>query len=381
CGRRKYSESRSRKDVDFTDIPPERIRNFSIIAHVDHGKSTLADRLLEYTGAIKKGHHQILDKLQVERERGITVKAQSASLLFNFKGEDYLLNLIDTPGHVDFSNEISAKLGTGVEAVLEAIVTKIPSPPVDRNAKFRALLFDSSYDRYRGVLSLIYVKDGCVCIGDSISTYHMKKDYEVKSLALLRPDEVSVNKLVAGQIGLVGCNMRSSKEAYIGDTLYHSGANVEALQGFNPSQPMVVMLQYELPLCEIILDFHDTLKTLSAGNLVKLNILLNGNVVEELSCIVHVTKAVSIGKQMVAKLKDIIPRQMVQIAIQATVRGKIVARETLKAYRKDVTAKLYGGDVTRRMKLLAQQAAGKKKMRMVANISIPRDTFIDVLKK
>ncbi|XP_018573729.1 translation factor GUF1 homolog, mitochondrial [Anoplophora glabripennis] len=614
---RKYSQQET---INFAEIPPERIRNFSIIAHVDHGKSTLADRLLEYTGAVKKGQNQVLDKLQVERERGITVKAQSASLFFNSKEKDYLLNLIDTPGHVDFSNEvsrslsscqgvillvdandgvqaqtvanfylafgsdlviipvinkidlknadpervcnqlkflfdiepdsvlkISAKLGIGIEAVLNAIVDRIPSPPVDRNAKFRALLFDSSYDKYRGALSLIYIKDGSISVGDMISTYHVKKDYEVKSLSVLRPHEVSVNKLVAGQVGLVGCNMRSSKEAYIGDTLYLKGTSVEPLQGFHPSQPMVfagvypmdqsqhvnlrsaieklvlndssvkvdidtspalgqgwrlgflgllhlevfsqrlqqeygaesvitapsvtykiilkptkqnvkdgsnivfinnpahfpdpvkveeyyepmvlgtiitpddylgpiislcmdrrgvqknatnidnerVMLQYELPLCEIIVDFHDTLKTISSGyasfdyedngyqqsNLVKLSILLNGTAVDELSSIVHVTKAQTIGKKMVSKLKDIIPRQMVQIAVQAAMGGKILARETIKAYRKDVTAKLYGGDVTRRMKLLAQQAAGKKKMRMVANISVPRETFIDVLKK
>ncbi|KAJ8942366.1 hypothetical protein NQ318_000346 [Aromia moschata] len=614
--------SRHVKDgIDFTKIPVDRIRNFSIIAHVDHGKSTLADRLLEFTGAIKRGHNQVLDKLQVERERGITVKAQSASLLYNYNRQEYLLNLIDTPGHVDFSNEvsrslsacqgvillvdandgvqaqtvanfylafgndlvivpvlnkidlkqadpdrvcgqlkslfdiepdsvlrISAKLGTGIEKVLEAIVTRLPSPVVDRNAKFRALLFDSSYDKYRGVLSLVYIRDGSICVGDSITSCHTKKNYEVKTLSLLRPEEVGVNKLVSGQIGLIGCNMRSSKEAYIGDTLHHSeNDSVEPLQGFHPSRPMVfagiypmdqsqhinlrsaiekltlndsavtvdmdtspalgqgwrlgflgllhlevfsqrlqqeygaepiltapsvtykiklkptkqnikdgtdiifvnnpanfpesfkieesfepmvlgtiitpdkylgpiislcmerrgtqrsamnidndrVMLQYDLPLCEIVLDFHDTLKTISSGyasfdyedngyqssNLIKLVILLNSIAVDELSTIVHITKAQMIGRKLVLKLKDIIPRQMVQIAIQACVNGKVLARENIKAYRKDVTAKLYGGDITRRMKLLAQQAAGKKKMRMVANISLPRETFIDVLKK
>ncbi|CAG9857985.1 unnamed protein product [Phyllotreta striolata] len=606
--------------INFSDIPIERIRNFSIIAHVDHGKSTLADRLLELTGTIKGGPSQILDKLQVERERGITVKAQSASLLYKHNGEIYLLNLIDTPGHVDFSNEvqrslsvcqgvillvdsndgvqaqtvanfylafvndlviipvlnkidlknadpqrvtnelkslfdinpadvlkISAKLGIGVESVLESVVTKLPSPKVDRSANLRALLFDSMYDKYRGALSLIYVQDGCVSLGDSIATFHNKKVYEVKSLSVLRPDEVPVKKLVAGQIGLVGCNMRSPKEAYVGDTIHHTDCTVEPLEGFKSSRPMVfagvyptdqsqhinlrnaiekltlndsavtvdldtspalgqgwrlgflgllhlevftqrltqeysaepiitapsvtykirlkptkqnvkdksevmfvnnpahfpeqnrieqtfepmvigtivtpdkylgpimslcmerrgvqrtannidnsrVILQYDLPLCEIVLDFHDTLKTISSGyasfdyenndyiesNLVKLGILLNGTLVDELSHIVHVTKARTIGRQMVLKLKEMIPRQMIHIAIQAVVNGKVMAREDLKAYRKDVTAKLYGGDVTRRMKLLAQQAAGKKKMRMVANVSIPKETFIEVLKK
>ncbi|KAJ8981318.1 hypothetical protein NQ317_015451 [Molorchus minor] len=597
---RKYSDNVN-ENVDFTKIPVERIRNFSIIAHVDHGKSTLADRLLEYTGAIKKGVNQVLDKLQVERERGITVKAQSASLLYKYDGEVFLLNLIDTPGHVDFSNEVSrslsacqgvillvdansgvqaqtvanfylafgsdlviipvlnkidlknadpvrvcnqlrslfdiepesvlkvsAKLGTGIKEILQAIITRIPSPQVDRSTAFRALLFDSSYDRYRGVLSLIYVKYGEVCVGDSIKSYHTKNDYEIKTLSVLRPDEVPVNKLVAGQIGLVGCNMRSSKEAYIGDTLHHSNNDaLEPLQGFHPARPMVfagiypmdqsqhvnlrgaiekltlndsavtvdidtspalghgwrlgflgllhlevfsqrlqqeygaepiitapsvtykiklkptkqnmkdgtdivfinnpanfpenhaieecfepmvlgtiitpdkylgpiislcmerrgvqknatnidndrVMLQYDLPLCEIVVDFHDTLKTISSGyasfdyedngyhssSLVKLAILLNGTLVDELSSIVHVTKSQTIARRTVCKLKDIIPRQMVQIAIQASANGKVLARENIKPYRKDVTAKLYGGDVTRRMKLLAQQAAGKRK--------------------
>ncbi|XP_050513318.1 translation factor GUF1 homolog, mitochondrial [Diabrotica virgifera virgifera] len=615
--RRKYSQS---TEVNFAEIPLDRIRNFSIIAHVDHGKSTLADRLLELTGTIKSGQNQILDKLQVERERGITVKAQTASLLYKYKGEDYLLNLIDTPGHVDFSNEvsrslsacqgvillvdandgvqaqtvanfylafmnelviipvlnkidlknanpervcqqlhslfdidakdvlkISAKLGLGIDDVLQRIITKVPCPNVNRSSPLRALLFDCAYDRYRGALNLIYLQDGCISLGDSIATFYNKKEYEVKSLSVLRPDEVPVQKLVAGQIGLMGCNMRSTKEAHIGDTIHHSGAEIEPLKGFRPSRPMVfagiypmdqsqhinlrsaidkltlndsavsveldtspalgqgwrlgflgllhlevftqrltqeydaepiitapsvtykiklkptkqnikdgsdvifinnpanfpdhlkieetfepmiigtiitpdkylgpvislcmerrgiqrsannidnerVILQYELPLCEVVLDFHDTLKTISSGyasfdyedngyqssNLVKLAILLNGTLVDELSNIVHVTKAKTIGRQMVLKLKDIIPRQLIHIAIQASVNGKVMARENIKPYRKDVTAKLYGGDITRRMKLLANQAAGKKKMRMVANISLPRETFIDVLRK
>ncbi|KAL1509341.1 hypothetical protein ABEB36_004097 [Hypothenemus hampei] len=567
-----------KKEVDFSEIPVERIRNFSIIAHVDHGKSTLADRLLEFTGAIKpnSGQNQVLDKLQVERERGITVKAQTASLLYQWNDEQYLLNLIDTPGHVDFSNEvsrsllacqgvillvdandgvqaqtvanfylafgndlviipvlnkidlknsnpdrvckqleslfdinpkevlkISAKLGIGIEAVLERVITDLPAPSVNRTAPFRALLFDSSYDRYRGVLSMVYLTDGSLKIGDHIESCYSKKQYEVKMLSLLKPQEQQVDKLMAGQIGMVSCNMRSPQEAHIGDTLYLIGQTVEPLHGFTPIRPMVfagvypmdqsqhvtlrsaiekltlndsavtveidsspalgqgwrlgflgllhlevfsqrlqqeygaeailtapsviykvklkptkqtfkdgtdivcinnpalwpdtvkieecfepmvigtiitpdkylgpimslcmerrgvqksavnidnerVMLQYDMPLCEIIVDFHDALKSLSSGyasfdyedngytssNLVKMNILLNGEAIEELSFIVHTSKAQTMGKQMALKLKDMIPRQMVNIAVQATVGGKVLARQDIKAYRKDVT--------------------------------------------
>ncbi|KAF5286618.1 hypothetical protein FQA39_LY16226 [Lamprigera yunnana] len=604
CSTLKKKYSTNQPEINYSEIPIERIRNFSIIAHVDHGKSTLADRLLEFTGAIKasSGNKQVLDKLQVERERGITVKAQSASLLYNYKGFTYLLNLIDTPGHVDFSNEvsrslaacqgvillvdandgvqaqtvanfylafgndlivipilnkidlknadtervakqlqtvfeidpntvlkISAKLGIGVNDVLEAIIMRLPPPPANRELPFKALLFDSWYDRYRGVLSLIYVKDGQINVGDNVTYHHTKKNYEVKMLSILRPHEENLKQLVAGQIGLVCCNMRSSSEAHIGDTLYKVGVSVSPFSEFKAVRPMVfagiypldqsqyvtlrkaieklvlndsavsvsvdtspalglgwrlgflgllhlevftqrlqqeygaesiltapsvtykiklketkqtlksgtvlyvsnpvhfpdpvnvdeyfeqmvvgtiitpdkfiggvmslchekrgvqrnatnidnerVMMQFDLPLSEIVIDFHDTLKTISSGyatfdyeltgfvtsHLVKLEIALNGVAVDELSVIVHSSKVDLVGRKMVHKLKDIIPRQLIQIAIQAKVGGKIIARETLRAYRKDVTAKLYGGDITRRMKLLAQQAEGKKKMKM-----------------
>lgn len=442
---------------------------------------------------------------------------------------------------------ISAKLGTGIDAVLEAIVTRLPYPKVDRSAPFRALLFDCSYDKYRGALSMVFINDGSLMIGDHIQSCYTGKEYEVKTLSVLRPQEQNVNKLVAGQIGLIGCNMRSSHEAHIGDTICLKGQTVEALPGFKPVRPMVfagiyptdqsqhvnlrnaiekltlndsavsvavdtspalgqgwrlgflgllhlevftqrlyqeyaaeailtapsviykvklipskqnikegkdvvsinnpahwpdsqqieecfepmvigtiitpsqylgpiislclerrgiqtnatnidndrIMLQYEMPLCEIIIDFHDSLKTISSGyasfdyedhgytssSLVKMSILLNGVAVDELSCIVHTSKAQEIGKKLTLKLKEMIPRQMVNIAVQAAVGGKILARQDIKAYRKDVTQWLYGGDVTRRKKLLAQQAAGKKKMKMIANISVPRETFIDVLKR
>ncbi|KAK5643756.1 hypothetical protein RI129_007601 [Pyrocoelia pectoralis] len=441
---------------------------------------------------------------------------------------------------------ISAKLGLGINEVLEAVIKRLPPPCADRDSAFKALLFDSWYDRYKGVQALVYVESGQINVGDNITYYHTKKNYDIKTLSMLKPEEVYIKKLVAGQIGVICCNMRSSTEAHIGDTIYRTGVAVEPLKGFQPVKPMVfagiypvdqsqhvnlrnaieklalndsavsitidaspalgqgwrlgflgllhlevftqrlqqeydaetiltapsvtykiklketkqtsktsteifitnpvhfpdpltveeyyepmvlgtiitpdrylgavmslcmekrgvqrsasnidnerVMMQFDLPLSEIVIDFHDSLKTISSGYasfdyeptgfvptyLVKMEIFLNGVAVDELSNIVHGSRIDTIGRKTVLKLKEIIPRQQVQIAIQAKVNGKVIARETLKAYRKDVAAKLYGGDITRRMKLLAQQAAGKKKMRMVANISLPRETFIDVLKK
>lgn len=628
---RSFSTTATRLDVNtkvetdskiWESIPVENIRNFSIVAHVDHGKSTLADRLLEITGNLiaSETNKQVLDRLQVEKERGITVKAQTASLTYELNGKKYLLNLIDTPGHVDFSNEvarslstcqgvillvdanqgvqaqtvanfylaftqdliiipvlnkidlknaqpemvaqqlntlfsiktedvlkISAKNGSGVPEVIEAVINKIPPPSSVRENKLQALLFDSWYDRYRGAIGMIYVKNGEIKVGDEVTWCHTRKQYTVKGLGLLTPEEVPVNILKGGQVGYVICNMRSSNEAHVGDTLVHSKDSAEPLPGFKPNKPMVfagvypfnqaqhpvlraaiekltlndnavtvnidsspalgqgwrlgflgllhlevfnqrleqefdaqaivtaasvtykvivygrksinkygseelfvsnpahfpeddviaeihepmvlgtiitpdaylgdvislcmekrgvqqsavnidnarVMLQFVLPLNEIILDFHDKLKSVSSGyasfdyedrgyiasNLVKLHILLNGVDVEELRTIVHTSKARLYGKQLCSKLVKIIPRQQFQIAIQAKVGGKIVARENIKPYRKDVTAKLYGGDVTRRMKLLKRQVEGKKHLKMIANISLPRETFIDVLKR
>lgn len=610
-------------NFNFSDVPVNRIRNFSIIAHVDHGKSTLADRLLELTGAVStNGHHsQILDNLPVEIERGITVKAQTASILYRFiDGHVYLLNLIDTPGHVDFSNEVnrslsacdgvillvdanqgvqaqtvanfhlsadkglkvipvlnkidlknadpdrvcielshlfdldpesvlrvSAKFGTGVKELLDAIVTRIPPPITNQDGAFRALLFDSWFDRRRGALNLIYVKDGAVNIGDEIESYHTKKNYVIRSLSILRPHEINVDKLNAGQIGLVGCNMKNSRDAVIGDTIYLKGSTVVQLPTLNANQAVVfagifpvnqsdlielrnaldkltlndsavtitpdsspalgqgwrlgflgllhldvfcqrlsqeyniestitapsvtyklklsnaklinehctdilyvsnpllfpepsdieeyfepcvlgtvitpkefipevislctdrrgerqttvdidenrVMMTYTLPLSEIIIDFHDRLKSITSGyasfdyedkgyqttNLVKLCIHLNQRPVDEFSRIVHISKVNIIAREMVLRLKDLIPKQMVQVAIQAVVGSKVLARETIKAYRKDVGAKLYGGDVTRRMKLVRAQAEGKRKMRSIANIKVPHDTYIKLLKR
>ncbi|XP_050439405.1 translation factor GUF1 homolog, mitochondrial [Adelges cooleyi] len=613
--------------LKYQDVPSENIRNFSIIAHVDHGKSTLADRLLEITNTIciEAGKAQILDRLQVEKERGITVKAQTASLFYRSKinGELFLLNLIDTPGHVDFSNEvsrslsacqgvillvdanqgvqaqtvanfylafcqnlvivpvlnkvdlknanpekveeqlkglfeiepetvlrISAKQGTGVDKLLEAIVSRLPAPKTDRQAPFKALIFDSWFDKYRGAVIMIYVLNGSVKEGDVITAVHSQISYPVKNIGILRPTEYITGTLVGGQVGFLTCNMRSAKEAHIGDTLHLKDKPVEPFPGFKPALPMVfaglfpldqsmhgemrsalerltlndsavsittessaalglgwrlgflgllhldvfsqrleqeynaqavmtapsvtykakvnskklitkygsdefyfsnpidfpdptftevlyepfvlgtiitpdmylgdvlslcmekrgvqksstniddtrVIIQCYLPLNEIVVDFHDTLKSITSGFgsfdyedhgyqesfLTKLNILLNGTEVEELGTVVHASKAVNLGRKMVLKLAELIPRQQFLIAIQATVKGKIVARENIKPFRKDVTSKLCGkrgGDITRKMKLLKQQSDAKKKMKMIGNIEIPRDTFINVLKR
>ncbi|XP_052740442.1 translation factor GUF1 homolog, mitochondrial [Bicyclus anynana] len=608
-------------NIDDKSIDISRIRNFSIVAHVDHGKSTLADRLLELTGVIKPGNEtsQVLDQLQVERERGITVKAVTASLNYKYNKKDYLLNLIDTPGHVDFSNEvvrsvkacqgviflvdanegvqaqsvavhslakrnnlviiptlnkvdlpradpentkaqlkslfniapdtvlsISAKKGWGVKELLEAVITRIPPPNVDLNEHFRATIIDTWHDKYRGVLCLAYIESGSIQVGQTVKWRSDLKQQTLKYLALLRPSEEPIEKAVAGQVVMVGCGPKGggsvgdellslasaettkvasaptvkhmvyagifpadqSQHTQLSDAIKKLALNDSAVSvsidsspalgqgwriGFlgllhldvftqrllqehkaeailtapsvpykikvmgaktikqfkgeeaiitNPLQlpdpnniveyyePFVIgtiitpveyigavntlcvdrrgtprpssavdekmmMLQYILPLSEVVVDFHDTLKGLTSGfasfdyqdygfhpsSLVRMDILINGVLVDELTTIVHTSRLEYNARNMTAKLKEMIPRQMVQVAIQAVVSGKVYSRETLKAYRKDVTAKLYGGDVTRRKKLLKQQADGKKKMRSVANIKIPRNTFIDVLKR
>uniref|UniRef100_A0A5F8H2W4 GTP binding elongation factor GUF1 n=1 Tax=Monodelphis domestica TaxID=13616 RepID=A0A5F8H2W4_MONDO len=592
CRTHNYTDQTER--MDMSKFPVENIRNFGIIAHVDHGKSTLADRLLELTGTITKTDHnkQVLDKLQVERERGITVKAQTASLFYNYKGKVYLLNLIDTPGHVDFSyevsrslsacqgvllvvdanegiqaqtvanfflafeaqlsiipviNKISAKLGTNVEKVLQAVIERIAPPKANRENPLKALVFDSTFDQYRGVIANVALFDGIVSKGNKIVSAHTEKIYEVNEVGILSPDEQLTQKLYAGQVGYLIAGMKDVTEAQIGDTLYLHKQPVEPLPGFKSAKPMVfagmypidqseynnlksaiekltlndssvmvhrdsslalgagwrlgflgllhmevfnqrleqeynasvilttptvpykavlssaklikeyrekeitiinpaqfpdkskvteylepvvlgtiitpdeytgkimtlclarravqknmvfidqnrVMLKYLFPLNEIVVDFYDSLKSLSSGyasfdyedagyqtaDLVKMDILLNGSPVEELVTIVHKEKAHPIGKAICERLKDTIPRQLFEIAIQAAIGSKIIARETVKAYRKNVLAKCYGGDITRKMKLLKRQAEGKKRMRKVGNIEVPKDAFIKVLKR
>ncbi|XP_076877942.1 translation factor Guf1, mitochondrial isoform X2 [Brachyhypopomus gauderio] len=610
------------KNIDMSKFPVDRIRNFSIIAHIDHGKSTLADRLLEMTGAIAKTERnkQVLDKLQVERERGITVKAQTASLFYQHNGQTYLLNLIDTPGHVDFNYEvsrslsacqgvllivdanqgiqaqtvanfylafeaqltiipvinkidlknaepdrvekqiekvfdipkeecirISAKLGTNVDQVLQEVVKRIPPPTANVEEPFKALVFDSTFDHYRGVVANIALFGGQVTKGDRIVSAHLGKTYEVNELGVLRPDEHPTERLYAGQVGYVIAGMKEVKDAQIGDTLHLHTFPVEPLPGFTPAKSMVfagmypmdqseyttlrravekltlndssvtvqkdsslalgagwrlgflgllhmevfnqrleqeynasviitaptvpykatllsaklikeygeeevtiinpaqfpdksqvveyqepmvvgtiiapdeftgkimslclsrravqknmvyiddhrVMMKYLFPLNEIVVDFYDELKSMSSGyasfdyedagyqpaELIKIDFLLNGKPVEELTTIVHKDRAYTTGKAMCEKLKDSIPRQMFEIAVQAAIGSKIIARETIKAYRKNVLAKCYGGDVTRKMKLLKKQAEGKKKMRRIGNVEVPKDAFMNVLKR
>uniref|UniRef100_A0AAX7VR01 Tr-type G domain-containing protein n=1 Tax=Astatotilapia calliptera TaxID=8154 RepID=A0AAX7VR01_ASTCA len=572
CSSSRRLSTQSDKDaVDLSKFPVDRIRNFCIIAHIDHGKSTLADRLLEMTGAIAKTekNKQVLDKLQVERERGITVKAQTASLFYNHEGQRYLLNLIDTPGHVDFSYEvsrsisacqgvllivdanqgiqaqtvanfylafeaqltiipvinkidlknadpervesqiekvfdipreecirISAKLGTNVDKVLQAVVNRIPPPIASTEDPFKALVFDSNFDHYRGVVANIAVFGGWVKKGDKIVSAHLGKAYEVNELGLLRPDEHPTQKLFAGQVGYIIAGMKDVKEAQIGDTLYLQEQPVEALPGFKPAKAMVfagmypmdqseytglrsaierltlndssvavqrdsslalgagwrlgflgllhmevfnqrleqeynasvivtaptvpykavlssakliknrravqknmvyiddqrVMMKYLFPLNEIVVDFYDLLKSLSSGyasfdyenagyqaaDLIKMDILLNGRPVEELTTVVHRERAYSTGKAMCERLKDSIPRQMFEIAIQAAIGSKVIARETRT---EKMFLQNYGGDITRKMKLLKKQAEGKKKMRRIGNVEVPKDAFISVLKR
>ncbi|KAG8182447.1 hypothetical protein JTE90_012461 [Oedothorax gibbosus] len=623
CNSRLLFSTDYREDpkVNMKKFPQKNIRNFGIIAHIDHGKSTLSDRLMEFTGNIstKNKNEQVLDKLQVERERGITVKAQTVSLFYKYNEELYLLNLIDTPGHVDFSHEVnrslvacqgvillvdanqgvqaqtlanynlavlsdltvipvinkidlknaqpelvsnqltslfdfeeksilkvSAKLGTNIEAILQSVIEKIPPPNGDINNNLRALLYDSWYSQYHGVICLIMVIDGSVRVGEEITSTFSGLSYEIKELGILYPHEVPVTELFAGQAGYFKANMKNPKDAKVGDTWFKKGTTVEPLPIINQAKPMVfagiypsekskaqdlrkaidklllndssvqvqldsspalgngwrlgflgvlhmevfcqrlqqefdtdvivttpgipykiklkgnaikayggeeiivsnptmfpkptavaeyfepvvlgtiitpddyysailkmcmarrgeqksatnidnhtMILVYKFPLSEVIIDFFNELKIVSSGfasfdyeelgyeqsSLKKVDILLNGKIVEEFSMITHATQVEKFGRMMCLRLKECIPPQLFLIAIQAAVEGKVVARENVKAKKKNVTAKLYGGDVTRRMKLLQRQKEGKKGMRMVGNVEIPRDAFISILKR
>ena len=591
------------------------IRNFCIIAHIDHGKSTIADRLIEYTGTLQKREMeaQVLDSMDLERERGITIKAQSVRILYKAQdGEEYILNLIDTPGHVDFSYEVSrslaacegallvvdaaqgveaqtlanvylalehdleiipvinkidlpsadpdrvkheiediigldaseavlcsAKSGIGIPDILEAIVNKVPAPPDKSDQPTRALIFDSRFDSYKGAIAYVRVKEGTIKAKDTIRMMHDKKDFDVTELAIFTPNLVPVQELPCGSVGCIAASIKNVKDCHVGDTvtlannpapeplpgyrkavsmvycglypteskdyenlrdaleklqlndaaleyeaetslalgfgfrcgflgLLHMDViqerlereynltlittapsvnykvyktNGEMLEVDNPAklpppteidyieEPYVkattivpkdfvgtimelsqdkrgeyqsmeyldetrVSVVYHLPLSEIIYDYFDKLKSATKGYasldyeligykqspMVKMDILLNGDPVDALSIIVHKDRAATRGRALAEKLKELIPRQMFEIPIQAAVGTKIVARETVKAWRKDVLAKCYGGDISRKRKLLEKQKAGKKRMKAVGSVEIPQEAFMAILK-
>ena len=592
------------------------IRNFCIIAHIDHGKSTLADRLIEKTGvmSLREMSDQVLDTMDLERERGITIKAQAVRMPYKAKdGNTYILNLIDTPGHVDFSYEVSralaacdgailvvdasqgieaqtlanvylaleheleiipvinkidlpsaqpefvkkeiedvigldtseapmvsAKTGLNVEDVLEAVVKVVPPPHGNENAPLRALIFDSVYDNYKGALSFVRIMDGSVKVGDRIRMMSSGVEFDVTEVGYFRPGQLMpVNELLTGEVGYIGASIKEVADTRVGDTITNANdPAAEMLPGYKQVQPMVfcgiypadgsdyenlhdaleklklndaslsfepetsvalgfgfragflgllhmeviqerlerefdldlittapsvvyhvvkhdgtelyidnptnlpdpadieymeepmvsaqifspseyvgtimelcqqkrgvyidmkyieagrVQIHYEMPLNEIIYDFFDALKSRTRGyasfdyelngyarsELVKLDILLNGEICDALSIIVHKDRAYARGRAIAEKLKDVIPRQLFEIPIQAAVGGKIIARETVKAMRKDVLAKCYGGDISRKKKLLEKQKEGKKRMRTLGSVELPSEAFIAVLK-
>ena len=562
------------------------IRNFSIVAHIDHGKSTLADRLLEATGTLtqREMEAQVLDNMELERERGITIKSQAARLVYRRDdGHEYILNLIDTPGHVDFTYEVSRSLAAcegallvvdatqGIQAqtlancylaldndleiapvinkidlpssrvdqVLEEIVERLPAPEGDEDAPLKALIFDSYYDSYKGVVCYVRILDGVVKPGTKIKLMATDKVYDVVEVGVFTPRLFPIGELRAGDVGYVTASIKNVRDARVGDTItYADRPTAEALPGYKPAVPMVysgiypvdgakydelkealeklqindaalnfepetsialgfgfrcgflgllhmeiiqerierefnldiittapsviykviktdgevlditnpknlpepteidymeepvvkasiitptdyvgavmelcqerrgtyidmqymeetrAVITYDMPLNEIVYDFFDTLKSRTRGyasldyefkgyvqtELVKLDILLNGDVVDALSMIVPKERAYHKGRGIAEKLKEIIPRQMFEVPIQAAVGSKIIARETVKAMRKDVLAKCYGGDISRKKKLLEKQKEGKKRMRQVGSVEVPQEAFMAVLK-
>ena len=592
----------------------ENIRNFSIIAHIDHGKSTLADRILEITGAINEHEmkNQLLDSMDLERERGITIKLNAVQLGYNYQGEDYTLHLIDTPGHVDFSYEVSrslaacegailvvdaaqgieaqtlanlylamnsdlkiipvinkidlpnadvervtqelistlgfkreeillcsGKTGVGVEELIQAVIERVPAPVINNDGATRALIFDSHFDPYRGVVALVRVVDGSITTKDKIKFMANGSSFDVVELGVSTPHELKKNKLISGEVGYVCGSIKDIGLVNVGDTItITSNEATEQLHGYQPMKPMVysglfpvepnkfpalrealdklklndaalafepetsdalgfgfrcgflgllhmeiimtridrefgipiiatspsviyeliktdgslimidspnkmidrgsiqeirepyirtnifvpseyigpimelcqekrgqyvsmdyinetrVNIHYDIPLAEVVYDFFDKLKSSTKGyasfdyeiigykpsNLIKMDIVINNEIVDALSIIVHKDFAYPRGKQVVESLKEIIPRQMFQVPIQASIGTKVIARETISAMRKNVLAKCYGGDITRKRKLLEKQKEGKKKMKMIGSVEIPQEAFLAVLK-
>ena len=590
------------------------IRNFCIIAHIYHGKSTLADRLLEFTDTLTKKElvNQVLDDMDLERERGITIKSHAIQMKYEHNGEVYTLNLIDTPGHVDFSYEVSrsiaacegallvvdasqgiqaqtisnlymalehnleiipvinkidmesanpdmvedqivdligcerseilrcsARTGLGVNEILEAIVNRIPAPKGDPDAPLQALIFDSVFNSFRGIIAYFRIINGTIRTGDLVKFYATEKEYNADEIGVLQLKQVPQNELSAGNVGYIISGIKSSREVKVGDTITHVDKPCSnAIAGFENVKPMVfagvypvdaddyeelrssleklqlndaslvwepessaalgfgfrcgflgllhmeiiqerldrefnmdvittvpnvsfkayltdgtvldvhnpsglpeqtkldhidepyiiaqiiskneyvgpimtlciekrgllknqvylttdrVEMTFQMPLSEIVFDFYDKLKSISRGyasfdyhiagyqpaNLVKLDILLNGDSVDALSTLIHRDHAYAFGRRMCEKLKELIPRQQFDIAIQASIGSKIIARETVRQVRKDVTAKCYGGDISRKRKLLEKQKAGKKRMRQIGNVEVPQSAFLAVLK-
>lgn len=592
----------------------ERLRNFCIIAHIDHGKSTLADRLLQHTGTVadRDMQDQLLDDMDLERERGITIKSHAIQMNYNYKGEQYTLNLIDTPGHVDFSYEVSrsiaacegallivdasqgveaqtisnlylalehdleiipvlnkidlpgampeemadqviellgcerediimasGKAGIGIDEILAAIIEKIPAPEGDPEEPLQAMIFDSVYNSFRGIEVIFRVFNGSIKKGDKVKFVNTGKTYDADEIGILKLKQSPQEEISAGNVGYLISGIKNAKEVKVGDTITHRDRPTQRMvKGFEDVKPMVfagiypvdtqdfeelrasmeklqlndaslvwepetsaalgfgfrcgflgmlhleivqerlerefdmtvittvpsvqfhaimndgelikinapsempelnkmshmeepfirtqiitkaeyvgpvinlcidkrgeiknqvyltsdrVEMTFEMPLAEIVFDFFDKLKTISRGyasldyeligfrqsNLVKLDIQLNGDKVDALSAIVHRDKAYEWGKRLCEKLKDLIPRQMFEIAVQASIGTKVIARETVRALRKNVLAKCYGGDITRKRKLLEKQKKGKKRMRQVGNVEIPQEAFMAVLK-
>ncbi|MEI8049612.1 MAG: translation elongation factor 4 [Bacteroidota bacterium] len=590
------------------------IRNFCIIAHIDHGKSTLADRLLEYTNTVagKEMQAQVLDNMDLERERGITIKSHAIQMNYKLNGEEYIFNLIDTPGHVDFSYEVSrsiaacegallivdatqgiqaqtisnlymaiehdleiipimnkmdmdnampeevedqivellgckpeeimrasGKTGMGVNEILEAIVTRVPAPKGDPEAPLQCLIFDSVFNSFRGIIAYFKIENGTINKGDLVKFVNTEKEYNAEEIGILKLDMSPTKTLSAGNVGYIISGIKTSKEVKVGDTITHVKRPCsKSIEGFQEVKPMVfagvypietedfedlrnsieklqlndasltfeaessvalgfgfrcgflgmlhmeiiqerldrefdmnvittvpnvsykvytnkgdlievhnpsglpdimaidrieepyirasiitrtdyigqimtlclgkrgelvkqnyisgnrMELLYDLPLGEIVFDFYDRLKSISKGyasfdyhmngfrpsKLIRLDILLNGEMVDALSCLIHVDNAVPLGKRMCEKLKELIPRQQFDIAIQGAIGAKIISRETIKAVRKDVTAKCYGGDISRKRKLLEKQKKGKKRMKQIGNVEVPQKAFLEVLK-